>query len=107
MSKIVTRDEFITLCGTISAPDRDTSIFNGNTFKCVCGKTHTYQVGVTNITHQIMGGKGGMVALCKDSKGGGFRILIRPKFLGNPRFNASGPLGYAGLVCEAGMRLED
>lgn len=105
MSKIVTRAEFIALCGTISVPDRDTKIFNGNTFKCVCGRTHTYQVGVTEVTHQIMGGKGGLIALCRDSRQGGFRIIIRPGWSGNPIFNASGPIGYRGLICEAGMRL--
>lgn len=103
MSKIVTRAEFITLCGTISAPDRDTSIFNGNAFECVCGKTHTYQVGVTEVTHQVIGGKGGFIVLCKNNNNGGFRLLIRPLWSGNPRFNA---FGYSGLICEAAMRLD-
>ena len=105
MSEIITKEAFINLCGSIAKPDRDTSIFNGAQFECVCGETHVYQVGVTKVTHQIMGGRGGLIALCENSKQGTFRILIRPAWSGNPRFNPSGPIGYQGLICEAGMRL--
>lgn len=96
MRKILSEDEFEKMGGKMIPLKRDTRIFDGDKYECCCGKTHTFQTGVTNVMFEGLNGR--FLLLCDANPSRTFMILIKTKM----KFG----LLYQGLELLGGLEIE-
>ena len=95
MRKIVTEDALEKLAGRLVPIQRNTKIFDGDEFDCCCGRTHVFQTGITNVTHEGFNGK--FILICGAELGRFYMVLIKTRM----RFGVL----YGGLELLGGIRL--